>query len=57
MLSDMQWNVQKQIESAANEETKFRLKIYWNQIMMEIHREKKREKKCQSENFYTTSHR
>ena len=51
MLSDMQRNVQKQIESATNEETKFRLKIYRNRIMMEIHREKKLEENVKVRTF------
>ena len=39
----MQRNVQKQIESVTDEETKFRIKIYRNRIMTEIHRERKKE--------------
>ena len=45
MLSYMQRNVQKQIASGTNEETKFRLKIYRNRIMTEIYRERKQEEK------------
>ena len=43
ILSDMQRNFQKQIESATNEETKLRLKIYWNRIITEIYRERKQD--------------
>ena len=43
MLSDMQQNIQKQIESATNEETKFRIRIYRNRVMSEIHGEMKLE--------------
>ena len=43
MLSDMQRNIPKQIESATNEETKLRPKIYQNRIMTEIHRESEEE--------------
>ena len=39
----MQRKVQKQMESAINEEEKFRLKIYRNRIMTETHRGKKQE--------------
>ena len=43
----MQRNFQKQIESATNEETKLRLKIYWNRIMTKIYRERKQDRrKC-----------
>ena len=51
MLSDMQRNVQRQIESATNEETKFRLNIYRNQIMTEIHREMKQEENVKVRTF------
>ena len=51
MLSDTQRNVQKQIESATNEETKFRLKIYRNRIMTEIHRERKQEENVKVRTF------
>ena len=43
MLSDMQRNVEKQFESATNEETELRLKIYPYRIMTEIYRERKQE--------------
>ena len=46
MLSDMQRNVEKQIESGSNEETKFRLKIYWNRFMTEIILGKEIRRKC-----------
>ena len=39
----MQRNIPKQIESATNEETKLRPKIYQNRIMTEIHRESEEE--------------
>ena len=39
----MQRKVQKQMESATNEEAKFRLKIYRNRIMTETHRGRKQE--------------
>ena len=51
MLSDMQRNVQRQIESGTNEETKFRLNIYQNQIMTEIHREMKQEENVKVRTF------
>ena len=51
MLSDMQRNVQKQIELATNEETKFRLKIYQNRIMTEIHRERKQKENVKVRTF------
>ena len=43
--------VSKQIESAANEETQFRLKTYPNQIMTEIHRERKQEENVKVRSF------
>ena len=51
MVSDMQQNVQKQIESATNEETKLRLKIYRNRIMTEIHRKRKQEQNVKAKTF------
>ena len=47
----MQRNVQKQIKSATNEETKFRLKIYQNRIMTKIHRERKQEEHVKVRTF------
>ena len=47
----MQRNVQKQIESASNEETKFRPKIYRNRIMMEVHRERQQEENVKVRTF------
>ena len=51
MLSNMQRNVQKQIESVTDEETKFRIKIYRNRIMTEIHRERKQEENLKVRTF------
>ena len=51
MLSDMQRNIQKQIESATNEETKLRPKIYQNRIMTEIHREREEEENVKVRTF------
>ena len=51
MLSDMQRNIQKQIESATNEETKLRPKIYQNRIMTEIHRESEEEENVKVRTF------
>ena len=51
MLSYMQRNVQKQIESGTNEETKFRLKICRNRIMTEIYRERKQEENVKVRTF------
>ena len=51
MLSDMQRNVQKQIKSATNEETKLRLKIYRNRTMTKIHRERKQEENVKVRTF------
>ena len=47
----MQRNVQKQIESVTDEETKFRIKIYRNRIMTEIHRERKQEENLKVRTF------
>ena len=51
MLSDMQRNVQTQIKSATNKETKLRLKIYRNRIMTKIHRERKQEENVKVRTF------
>ena len=47
----MQRNVQKQIKSATNEETKLRLKIYRNRTMTKIHRERKQEENVKVRTF------
>ena len=47
----MQRNVQTQIKSATNEETKLRLKIYRNRIMTKIHRERKQEENVKVRTF------
>ena len=47
----MQRIVQKQIESVTDEETKFRIKIYRNRIMTEIHRERKQEENVKVRTF------
>ena len=55
MLSDMQRNVQKQMELATNEETIFWLKVYRNRIKTEIHRERKQEENVKRELLYKLS--
>ena len=47
----MQRNVQKQIKSAINEETKLQLKIYRNRIMTKIHWERKQEENVKVRTF------
>ena len=47
----MQRNVQKQIKSAINEETKLQLKIYRNRIMTKIHWKRKQEENVKVRTF------